>query len=110
MAVLGREVERTRIDRLLADARLSASGALALVGEPGIGKTALLDHAADEARSAGMEVLRARGTEFEAGIPFGGCSNCCGRSSTASTRCRPDRRRRCGPRWTSAATRNRTAI
>src|SRR5438132_6236167 len=58
------------LDRLLADARLGRSGVLALVGEPGIGKTALLEHAA--ASAAGMRVLRARGIESEAQVPFGG--------------------------------------
>jgi predicted ATPase len=43
---------------------------LALVGEPGIGKTALLDYAAE--RAGGMRVLRARGVESEAEIPFAG--------------------------------------
>src|SRR5437763_8193339 len=58
------------LDRLLADARLGRSGVLALVGEPGIGKTALLEHAV--ASAAGMRVLRARGIESEAEVPFGG--------------------------------------
>ena len=39
-------------------------------GEPGIGKTALLEHAAGEAR--GMALLRARGIESEAEVPFAG--------------------------------------
>jgi DNA-binding CsgD family transcriptional regulator len=68
--LVGRESERRTLDRLLADARLGRSGVLALVGEPGIGKTALLDHAAD--RADGMGVLRARGVESEAEVPFGG--------------------------------------
>ena len=49
-------------------ARSGESATLALVGEPGIGKTALLDHAG--ARASGMQVLRARGIESEAQIPF----------------------------------------
>jgi DNA-binding CsgD family transcriptional regulator len=68
--LLGREFERQTLDRLLADARLGRSGVLALVGEPGIGKTALLDQAA--ANADGMRVLRARGVESEAEVPFGG--------------------------------------
>jgi DNA-binding CsgD family transcriptional regulator len=68
--LLGREPERLALDRLLADAREGRSGVLALVGEAGIGKTALLDYAAE--RAEGMLVLRARGVEPEAEIPFAG--------------------------------------
>ena len=46
------------------------SGVLALVGEPGIGKTALVEYAAE--RAEGMRVLRARGIESEAEVPFAG--------------------------------------
>jgi hypothetical protein len=42
-----------------------------LRGEPGIGKTALLDYAADRA-SGQMPVLRAIGIESEAELPFAG--------------------------------------
>jgi DNA-binding CsgD family transcriptional regulator len=66
--LLGRERERREIEQALARARSGTSAALALVGEPGIGKTALLDHAA--AGATGMQVLRARGIESEAQIPF----------------------------------------
>ena len=68
--LLGRNDERLALDRLLAQARGGRSGVLALVGEPGIGKTALLDHVALQAD--GMRVLRARGIESEAEIPFAG--------------------------------------
>ncbi len=66
--LVGREREREQIERALESARSGASATLALVGEGGIGKTVLLDHAAEHA--AGMRVLRARGIESEAQIPF----------------------------------------
>jgi DNA-binding CsgD family transcriptional regulator len=68
--LLGRNDERLALDRLLSEARTGHSGVLALVGEPGIGKTALLGYAHE--RAAGMRVLRARGVESEAAIPFAG--------------------------------------
>ena len=67
--LLGRARERQEIGRALARARSGASATLVLAGEPGIGKTALLDYAGQEA--AGMRLLRARGVESEAQIPFG---------------------------------------
>src|ERR1700729_3058207 len=66
--LIGRDFEREAIERALESARSGTSATLALVGEAGIGKTALLDHAAESA--AGMRVLRARGIESEAQIPF----------------------------------------
>ncbi|HEY2308237.1 MAG TPA: AAA family ATPase [Streptosporangiaceae bacterium] len=67
--LLGREHERHEIEQALARARSGASATLALLGEAGIGKTVLLDYAAE--RAAGMRVLRARGIKSEAQIPFG---------------------------------------
>jgi DNA-binding CsgD family transcriptional regulator len=67
--LLGRDHERQEIEQALARSRSGASAVLALVGEPGIGKTALLDYAAS--RAEGMQLLRARGIESEAQIPFG---------------------------------------
>ncbi len=66
--LLGRQEQRERIELALDRARSGQSATLALIGEPGIGKTALLDHAAD--RAEGMRLLRARGVESEAQIPF----------------------------------------
>src|SRR3954454_6817375 len=68
--LLGREAERLALDRLMVEARAGSGGVLALVGEPGIGKTSLLDYAAE--RAHGMSILRARGVESEAEIPFAG--------------------------------------
>jgi DNA-binding CsgD family transcriptional regulator len=72
--LVGRARERARIERLLLDAREGRSGALLLVGEAGIGKTALLEHAVAEAGAAGMLILRARGMQSESDIPFAGLS------------------------------------
>src|SRR3954453_2312279 len=64
----GRSAERARIDELLAGARAGRSGVLALRGEPGIGKSALLGYAA--AHTDGFRVLRSAGTEAESEFPF----------------------------------------
>src|SRR4051812_1920711 len=68
--LLGRAVECERIERLVAQARDGASGVLVLRGEPGIGKTALLEHAAAAAGSA--TVLRVRAVESEVEVAFAG--------------------------------------
>ena len=53
--------------------RASTGGdTLLLFGEPGAGKTALLDAAAGAASDAGTLVLRAAGVEFEADLAFSG--------------------------------------
>ncbi|MET9612224.1 helix-turn-helix transcriptional regulator [Kitasatospora indigofera] len=66
----GRSAERERIERLLDAARQGTSGVLLVHGEAGIGKTALLDHAA--ARADGGRVLRVEGIESEMELAFGG--------------------------------------
>jgi DNA-binding CsgD family transcriptional regulator len=66
--LVGRETESAGLGKLLDDAREGRSGALLLRGEAGIGKTALLEHAATLA--AGFRVLRATGIESEAELPY----------------------------------------
>jgi len=68
--LLGRDREQQALIRLLEDARVGGSGVLAVVGEAGIGKSALLAYAHEQA--ADMNVLRARGVHSEAHIPFAG--------------------------------------
>ncbi len=68
--LVGRENELARIEQLLADATQGRSGALVITGDPGIGKTALLRAAVEEA--AGFVVLRARGVAAESELPFAG--------------------------------------
>ena len=64
----GRDAERAAIGALLEAARASQSGALVLRGEPGVGKTALLEDARE--RAADMYVLSAKGVESESELPF----------------------------------------
>jgi len=70
--LVGRAEICLRLERLLDSARQGQSAALAIIGEPGSGKTTLLQYAADE--STDMSVLRARGFESEADIPYAGLS------------------------------------
>jgi DNA-binding CsgD family transcriptional regulator len=69
--LLERESELAVVTRSLAAARDGVGGVVVLEGPAGIGKTRLLRAACDDARSAGMTVLRARGGELERGSPFG---------------------------------------
>jgi DNA-binding CsgD family transcriptional regulator len=64
----GRDPERSRIGELLAGARASRGAVLIISGEPGVGKSALLQDARDQAR--GMRVLGSVGVESEAHLPF----------------------------------------
>jgi GMP synthase-like glutamine amidotransferase/DNA-binding CsgD family transcriptional regulator len=73
--LLGRDAERARVDRALEAARQGGSAVLAIRGEAGAGKTAVLDHAA--ARAAGLRVLRTRGSGQEAEPPFAGLADLC---------------------------------
>jgi DNA-binding CsgD family transcriptional regulator len=60
-----------RLDAFLAEA-VNDGAALLVSGEPGVGKTLLLDEIADVARASGARVLRAAGAQFEAGVSFAG--------------------------------------
>ena len=51
-------------------ARTDVSTALVVRGEPGVGKTSLLDEL--EAIAAGMQILRARPLQAESELPFAG--------------------------------------
>src|SRR5215467_8490979 len=68
--LVGRSGEMARIDRVRADARNGVSSGMVVRGEPGIGKSALLRYAREQAGN--MRVLSARGVQFEADVPFAG--------------------------------------
>src|ERR1700760_3729551 len=68
--LVGRDPERIALRRVMADARTGRSAVLGFVGEAGIGKTALLEDARQQAE--GMRILHARGVQSEADVPFAG--------------------------------------
>jgi DNA-binding CsgD family transcriptional regulator len=66
--LVGRSAECGALDRLLAGGRHRRSGAIVLRGEPGVGKTALLAYAEEQAD--GFLVLRGTGIENESDLAF----------------------------------------
>lgn len=85
MTLRGRDRELGVLDALLAHARAGESGALVLVGEAGIGKTALLDHIAQRA-SPHVRVERMVASESEMELPYAGLQLLCGHVMAASDR------------------------
>lgn len=72
---MGRDAESGRLAALLADAADGRPQVVALRGDPGIGKTHLLEHvAAGAVRDAGFRVVRMQGHEAERDIPFAALS------------------------------------
>ena len=64
----GRSAERGRLAQLLNEAEAGRAGALVLLGEPGVGKSALVAELAASAQ--GFRVLRTQGLESEAPLAF----------------------------------------
>jgi len=63
------------MDRLIEAVQMGESQALVVVGEPGIGKTALLEYAAGQA--SGCRVVRAAGVQSEMELAFAGLQQLC---------------------------------
>jgi predicted ATPase len=71
----GRHSECEVFDRLLGAVRAGRSGALVVRGEPGVGKTALLEYAIGSASD--LRVLRAAGVESEMELAFAALQQLC---------------------------------
>ncbi|MFJ5212372.1 ATP-binding protein [Streptomyces nigra] len=71
----GRRAECETLDRLIGDVRGGGSQALVVYGEPGVGKTALLDYVAVQAR--GCRVIQAAGIESEMELVYAGLHQLC---------------------------------
>ena len=69
--LVGRDEELRLIASFLEQAA-SDGGALLFTGEPGVGKTALLDTAEEMAVAAGAQVMRVAGSEFGSRVSFSG--------------------------------------
>ena len=68
--LIGRTGQCARIDSLLASVRSGAGAGLLILGEPGIGKTTLLDYAARHAPD--FRRLTALGMESQTAVPYAG--------------------------------------
>ena len=75
--LLDRRGERAAVDRLFDRARAGNSAVLVVRGEPGIGKTVLLDYAASRASGLDLRVVRAWGVESEMELAFAGLHQLC---------------------------------
>jgi DNA-binding CsgD family transcriptional regulator len=73
--LLGRERERQVLERLLDGARAGRGGVLVVYGEPGIGKTALLEYAVEAGRE--FRIARTSGVEGEMELPFATLQQLC---------------------------------
>jgi DNA-binding CsgD family transcriptional regulator len=72
-----RRSERDALDRLVDAVRGGQSRALVVRGEPGVGKTVLLDYLAGGATRSGCEVRRATGVQTEMELAFAGLNQLC---------------------------------
>ncbi|MBU3863119.1 LuxR family transcriptional regulator [Streptomyces sp. 4503] len=70
--ILGRTSELARLDRLLAAVDGGGPQVLVLTGEPGAGKSTLVDWTAERGRARGLGILRVRGSEGEVVLGLSG--------------------------------------
>ena len=73
--LLGRRSECAALDQLVASVREGLSRALVLRGEPGVGKSALLEYLVR--RASGCGIARAAGVESEMELAFAGLHQLC---------------------------------
>src|ERR1700748_1337414 len=73
--LLGRRSESATLDRLLDVVRAGESRALVIRGDPGVGKTALLEYVVG--RAAGCRVAQAAGVQAEMELAFAGLHQLC---------------------------------
>src|SRR5690349_17210197 len=75
MKLIDRRAECGQLDRVLRDVRSGRSRVLVIHGDPGIGKTALMDYAAEEA--SGCRLVRASGEESESELAYAALHQLC---------------------------------
>jgi DNA-binding CsgD family transcriptional regulator/tetratricopeptide (TPR) repeat protein len=73
--LLGRQREQAVLERLLETAREGRGGVLVVHGDPGVGKTALLEYALDTAKD--FRVVRTSGVEGETELDYAALQQLC---------------------------------
>src|ERR1700730_4708635 len=94
-----RRSECERLDRLIEAVRVGESRALVVRGEPGVGKTALLDYVAEHASDC--LVARAAGVQSEMELAFAGVHQLCAPIVDHLDRLPGPQRDALRPRWAS---------
>ena len=97
MALIDRTRELSVLTGLLEDAQAGNSAAMVLRGEPGIGKTVLLEAVSGSADAQGMTTAHVSGIESEAPSVTRRCTGSSGSSRARSTGCRRRSATRCAP-------------
>src|SRR5215470_10147447 len=82
----GRLSERDMLGRLVEAVRAGHSRALVVRGDPGVGKTVLLDHLSGQASGSGCRVARAAGVQSEMELAFAGLHQLCAPLLTRAAR------------------------
>ena len=67
--LVGRQAEISQLRRVLAE---DAAPAVVVSGEPGVGKTALVEHLCAQAQADGWKVVRILGVQAEEAYALGG--------------------------------------
>src|SRR6516225_4402790 len=75
--LMDRRSERGALDQLVEAVQAGESRALVMRGDPGVGKTVLLDHLARQASASGCRVARAVGVQSEMELAFAGLHQLC---------------------------------
>jgi DNA-binding CsgD family transcriptional regulator len=75
--LMGRRAEREALSALVDAVRSGESRALVMRGDPGVGKTVLVDHLARRASGLGCRVARAAGVQSEMELAFAGLHQLC---------------------------------
>jgi hypothetical protein len=75
--LMDRRSERDALDRLIGAVQAGESRALVVRGEPGVGKTVLLEYLSGQASSSGCRVARAVGVQSEMELAFAGLHQLC---------------------------------
>ncbi|MDA0165875.1 AAA family ATPase, partial [Solirubrobacter ginsenosidimutans] len=71
MELLGRDPQLAAATRAIGEVRRGSGRVLGLLGEAGLGKSAMLAEIGERARAAGLRVVAGRGAEHERDVPFG---------------------------------------
>src|SRR5262245_38168564 len=75
--LMDRLSERDALDRLIDAVRAGQSRALVIRGDPGVGKTVLLEYLAGRALASGCQVARVTGVQSEMELAFAGLHQLC---------------------------------